>query len=263
MEPRAIVLTGASSGIGAALAGRLARPGRRLLLVARGPERLERVAETVAAQGAEAEIASIDVGDGEAMAARLAAFDARRPVDLVIANAGQSSGRRPDGSPEGAAAARRLIRTNLLGTVNTVEPLLPAMRARRDGRIALISSLAALSPLPSMPAYGASKAGIRAYGSALRAALAPDGVSVTVICPGFVTSPMSRRHLGAKPFEMPADRAASLILRAIAGRRRLASFPRPLAWLGWMHRLLPPALADRAIGLFDADILSDGEEPRG
>ncbi len=257
--PRSVVLTGASSGIGAALAAELARPGVSMLLVARRAGPLEAVAEAARAAGAEAETAAVDQRDTAALCRAIEAYDACRPVDLLIANAGISGGTAPDGTPESAASARAVVETNLLGAMATVAPLLGRMRARGRGRIALVSSLAALRPLPDMAAYGASKAGLRAYGIALRGALRPHGVRVTVVCPGFVTSPMSARHLGARPLEMPADRAARRILAGIARGRAFVSFPRALAALTWLDARLPPALSDRLIRGFAARIRPDAD----
>lgn len=254
---RTIVLTGASGGIGAALAGALARPGVRLLLTGRDASRLAAVAAAAAARGAEVEALCLDVTDREGLAAALAAFDAAGPVDLLIANAGISSGLGPGRSAEPPDAARRVFAVNLDGMLNTVEPLLPAMAARGRGQIALMSSMAALRPLPDMPAYSASKAAVRAWGTSLRGWLRPRGVAVTVICPGFVTSPMSARHRGAKPFEIDADRAAAIILRGLARRRAYVTFPWPLALLTWLDNRLPPALSDWFLRGFAAEILPD------
>src|SRR5690606_12747988 len=113
--------------------------------------------------------------------------------DILVANAGISGGRRPDGSLEDRETAVRQLRVNLEGAVNTVHALLPQMQERRSGRIVLMSSLSALRALPDAPAYSASKAGLLTYGQALRGSLRGRGVGVTVVCPGFVTSPMSRR----------------------------------------------------------------------
>ncbi|GMG80805.1 hypothetical protein LNKW23_00170 [Paralimibaculum aggregatum] len=260
MKPRNIVITGASSGIGAALAGALAAPGRRLLLVARSEARLAAVAERVRAAGGAAECAAIDVRAADPLAGTLTGFDARAPVDLLIANAGISGGTAPDGRWESRADAARVVETNLIGAINTVSPLLPALRARGAGRVVLMSSLAALRPLPDMAAYGASKAGLRAYGTALRGALRPHGVGVTVICPGFVTSPMTARHRGARPFEMPADRAALRILTGVARGRAVVSFPRALAFLSWADRCLPAGLSDRLAAGFAARIAAEEAE---
>jgi short-subunit dehydrogenase len=141
--------------------------------------------------------------------------------------------------------------------LNTVEPLLPAFLERGRGRIALMSSMAASRPLADMPSYSASKAAVRAYGEALRGWLGPRGIAVTVICPGFVTSPMSARHRGFKPFEISAERAADIIARGVVRRAAFVTFPWPLALLCWLDRRLPPKLADRLAAGFNAEIDPD------
>jgi len=251
---RRVVLTGASGGIGAALAARLAAPGVTMLLTGRDAGRLAQAADAARARGATVETATLDVTDASATAATLRAFDAAGPVDLLIANAGVSSGTRADGARESAAAARRVVEVNLLGAMNTVHPLADAMAARGAGAIALVSSLAAVRPLPDLPAYSASKAGLRAWGDALRGALRPCGVRVCVICPGFVTSPMSARHRGFKPFEMSAGRAAAIIDRGLRRGSAHVSFPWPLALLSWLDARLPAGLSDACARGFRATI---------
>lgn len=254
--PRSIVLTGASSGIGAALAAELAAPGRSLLLIGRNEDRLRAAAATAEAKGAEVATAVACVTDHDRMAAVLLARDADRPVDLLIANAGVTSGRSDEG-PEPPGQARWIVEINLAGVFNTVEPLLPAMIARGSGQIVLVGSMAALWPQADEPSYSASKAGVRAYGIALRAWLRAHGIAVTVVTPGYVTSPMSERHRGPKPFEMPADRAARIIARAISGRRAELVFPWQFGLMVRLGRVLPPALADRMERRLAARILPD------
>lgn len=251
---RTVVLTGASSGIGAALAHELARPGVAMLLVARDACRLAAVAETVRAAGAEVEEAVLDVTDQAALGVRLRAFDNASPVDLVVANAGAMAGLSPDRMPEPEGTARRLIETNLLGAIATVEALLPAFLARGHGHIALVSSMAALHPHGDMPSYSASKAGLRAWGISLRQWLKPRGLMVTVICPGFVTSPMSDRHQGWKPFEVSAEAAARHICRGLVRRAALITFPWPLALLVWLGQRLPVGLSDLCARGFAATV---------
>ncbi|MEO1491837.1 MAG: SDR family NAD(P)-dependent oxidoreductase [Pseudomonadota bacterium] len=254
---KAIVLTGASSGIGAALVTEMAGPGVHMLLTGRDASRLDSAAETAHANGAMVETAVLDVTDTDALASRLQAFDAAHPVDLVIANAGVMAGLGPGRSPEPQGTSRRLIQTNLLGAIDTVEPLLPAMLARGTGHIALVSSMAALHPHGDMPSYSASKAGLRAWGASIRQWLRPRGIAVTVICPGFVTSPMSARHQGFKPFEIDARDAARRIVRGLARGRPLITFPWPLAVLIWIGQRLPPRLSDLAAKGFRATIRPD------
>jgi NADP-dependent 3-hydroxy acid dehydrogenase YdfG len=256
---RRAVVTGASGGIGAALAARLAAPGAALLLTGRDGARLDAAAAAARARGAAVETARLDVTDAAAVEAALAAFEAGGPVDLVVANAGVSAGLGPGRTPEDRAASRRVWAVNGLGMLNTVEPLLPAMLSRGSGTVAIMSSLAALRPLPDMPSYSATKAAARAYGESLRGWLGPRGVRVCVICPGFVTSAMSRRHRGFKPFEIGADRAADVIARGLARGAPLITFPGALALLCWLDQRLPPGLSDRFAGGFAAEIAPDGE----
>lgn len=224
-SPKSIVVTGAGRGIGAALAHVYAETGVTMLLVGRDISRLETVAAECSARGATVETASIDVTQVEPLAEALLAFDARHPVDLLIANAGVSGGLEPGRKFETFATAQKQLRINLEGAIATVTPLIEPMRARKHGQIALMSSLAALQPVGDTAAYSASKAGVLAWGEALGDFLAPDGVTVSVICPGFVTSDMSQRVSGPKPLEMSADKAAALIRRKLARRKALIAFP--------------------------------------
>lgn len=254
---RNIVLTGASSGLGRALALALARPGRRLLLVARGAEGLAAVAAELRARGAVAETAAVAVTDAAALAAALRAFDAGGAVDLVIANAGATGGREGPSAPEPPGQSARLVAVNLVGAMNTVEPLLPAMIARGRGHVLLVSSIAALRPQGDEPAYSAAKAGLRAWGIGMRGWLRPLGVRVTVACPGFVATPMSARHLGPKPFELSAAAAARRILAGTARGAAVITFPWPLLLLIRLGNLLPPRLSDWFERRLAARILPD------
>jgi short-subunit dehydrogenase len=243
--PRCIVITGASSGLGAGLARSYAQPGRVLALIGRNTERLTAVGEACRHAGATVHLATLDVADAVAVVAWLRAFDAAEPVDLLIANAGLSSGTGPDRQPEGMATALAVVRTNLLGVMHTVEPLLPAMLTRGHGHIAVVASVAAYRGLPDSPAYCASKAGVLAYGESLRAALEPRGISVSVIVPGFFTSPMSQRFVGSKPFLVTNENAVERVRRGLQRRARRIVFPRRLAWLLRAADLLPAWLGDR------------------
>lgn len=245
--PGCVVISGASRGLGAALAERFAAPGVALRLVARSAEGLAATAARCTARGASVETAAIDVRDGAALAARLLAWDAARPVDCVIANAGIARGVRPDGGWEGMAGATEQVAVNLMGAMHLVEPLLPAMRDRRAGRIALIASVAAYRGLPDAPGYAASKAGLRAYGEGLRAALAPRGVRVSVVLPGFFDSDMGSRWQGPRPLAIGLDAAAGRTQRAILRGARRAAFPLPLAALLRLVDALPAGLSDWAV----------------
>ncbi len=253
---RCVVITGASSGLGAALARAYAAPGVALGLVARNQARLAAVVEGCRASGATVEAAAIDVADRASLEAWLSAFDRAHPVDLVIANAGISAGPELGSAGEGIDMTTRQIATNLLGAVHTVAPLIPAMAARGRGRIVLVASLAAYRGLPYSPGYCASKAGLRAYGEALRAQLAGFGVGVTVVCPGFFTSPMTDRWAGPTPLLIGGEQAARKIKRGIDSGRGRVSFPWPMVLGMRFCDLLPAAMGDRILRGFRFHIRS-------
>jgi len=257
IDHKVIALTGASGGIGIALAKELARPGRRFLLIARDERKLQILAEDLQALGCEAETAAIDLREDKTVMACLEDFDRRYPMDLLIANAGVTAGLGPGRSREGDVEIARQIDINYRGAVSTVSAVVDRMRERGGGQIVLVSSLAGLRALPDMPTYSATKAALIAYGHALRGWLKPSGVDVTILCPGFVTTPMSQRHVGAKPFEISAEKAAVIMRRAIEKRRTLHAFPFLLAAGIYLQNLLPPRWADLFVGGFAAEIQAD------
>ncbi len=237
-----IVITGASSGIGAALARFYARPGVTIGLIGRDPARLSAVAAEITALGAVVQEGLLDLRDRPALTEFLTDFDAAHPIDLLMANAGVLDGRRADGTIEDADAARRVIEINLLGAIDTLHAVLPGMRRRDRGHIVLISSLAALSPVTDAPAYSASKAGMLSYGRALRAALVDEKVRVSVACPGYVTSAMTDSHIGNHPGKISAEAAARLIAAGIARNKPVIGFPRPLYMLSLITPFVPEAI---------------------
>ncbi|WP_207539035.1 SDR family NAD(P)-dependent oxidoreductase [Sabulicella rubraurantiaca] len=249
MAARCVLITGASRGLGAALARHLAAPGVMLRLVARDAAALEAVAAECRARGAELDTALLDVRDAAAMAGRLLAWDSGQPFTHVIAAAGVSSGTPPEGGLEAPELAARTVAVNLLGAMNTVAPLLPRLIARRSGRVVLVGSVAGFLGLPDSPAYCASKAGLWTWGEALRAKLAPDGVGVTVAAPGFFGSAMSARYAGPHPGEISAEAMARRIWRAVERGRGRVAVPAALGLLLRLLLLLPAPLADRAARL--------------
>lgn len=240
---RSILITGASSGLGEALALDYAAPGMTLALSGRNGDRLEQVAAACRAKGAVVDAQVVDVTDRDAMTRWIEQAEARAPLDLVIANAGVSGG--TFGKNIGTdAQTRAIFAVNLDGVLNTVLPALEPMRQRRAGQIALMSSLAGLRGFPSAPAYCASKAAVRVWGEGLRGRLAQDGIGVTVICPGFVKSRITARNRFPMPFLMEADAAARLMRRAIAANRPRCSYPWILALVMALFASLPPILTD-------------------
>lgn len=239
-----ILITGASSGLGAELARAYARPGAVLGLIGRSRDKLEQVAVACREAGATVELEALDVGDIDKLSAWIDAFESRNPVDLVIANAGTSGGPAPGSQVEGLDLAARQVRTNLLGVIATVEPLLPRFLERGAGHVVVVSSIAGYRGLPYSPAYSASKAGVRAYGEAIRAMLAPSGVRVTVVCPGFFSSPMTDRFKGSTPFLFTLDQATAIVKRGIDRRRSRVAFPSLLVLGLRLADLLPAFFGD-------------------
>jgi short-subunit dehydrogenase len=229
-DPQHVLITGASSGIGAALARRLAAPGRRLTLLGRDPARLAAVAEGLAGMP---RTLSVDVCDEPAMAQAIDSAFAVAPVDMLIANAGISGG-----------DARTLMAVNVQGILNTVEPAIPRLCAQGHGQLAVMSSLAGFRGLPNAPAYCASKAAVRLYGEGLRGRLGRHGIKVSVICPGFVATPLTARNPFPMPFLLSPERAAERIVAALARNRARIAFPRRLYWATLAGSLLPARLTD-------------------
>jgi len=241
-DPTTIVITGASGGLGGALARAYAAPGHALHLFGRDAARLEATATAAASAGATVRTHVADVTDGAAMAALLTAIDTAAPIDLLIANAGISAGTH--GGPESPAQTRAVFAVNLDGVLNTVLPILPAMRTRGHGQVAIVSSIAGFRGMPGAPAYCASKAAVRLWGEGLRGEAAADGVSVCVVCPGFVRTPMTGANGFPMPFIISAARAARIIRRGLARDRGRITFPLPMAVVGWLLRALPDCWLD-------------------
>lgn len=248
-DPRHIVITGASSGIGAALARHYARPGVTLALGGRDAARLATVADSCRERGADARCHPIDVLARGAMRDWLEAQASGMRLDLVIANAGISGGTggvpSADGVGETLAQTDAILATNVAGVINTAEPALRIMAAQRHGQVALMSSLASFRGFPGAPAYCASKAMVRIWGEALRPDYAQRGVAVNVICPGYVRSPMTDRNDFPMPFLLEAPVAAARIAAGLARNRARIVLPRRLYWLLRCFIALPEPWLDR------------------
>ena len=248
MNVRSALITGASSGIGAALAEALARQGVTLHLSGRERARLEAVADACRAKGAVVHAATVDVRERQAMAAWIVAA---APLDLVVANAG-ISGRSRNGEAEDPERTRDIFATNLDGVLNTV---LPAMQVMADqpqgtdgmrGRIAVVASIAAFLASPDSAAYCASKAAVDRWTRARALDTRRQGVLLTSVCPGFIRTAMTAGYQFPMPGLMDAERAAHIILRGVAAGRTRIVFP---WWMGVVARLaglLPPRLLEVA-----------------
>ena len=232
-----IVITGASSGIGAALARYYASEDSVLGLIARRP----------ANQTLKGKVAhyQVDVTDESALAAAARDFIARFGApDLVIANAGVSTGTSGEDIND-IAKLKHLLNVNVAGLAATLAAFAPAMRQAGRGTLAGIASVAGFRGLAGNGAYSGSKAAARIWMESLRAELYGSGVSVTCICPGYIDTPMTRVNRFRMPFLLSADEAAPRIARAIAARRRLAVIPWQMALASVLLRAMPGWLYDR------------------
>jgi short-subunit dehydrogenase len=237
------VITGASSGIGAALALELAAYGQRLTLIARRAERLGDVAARCRARGAEPRPLVLDVADIQPLEAALRAADAEQEIDLVIANAGLGGASALAGPRgEDPFRAHAIAAVNFGGVVGTIAPLAPLMMARGRGAIVVVGSMTARVALPQCPTYGASKAAVSYYAHAMRRLAAPAGVSVTLATLGYVETEMSQGL--PRPFLMRADDVARRIVAAAAAGRAEITIPWQLALATGLDRVLPRVLVD-------------------
>ena len=219
------LITGASSGIGEALALECARRLDRLFLCGRDAARLEDVARRCRAMDAPTYATVVDVTDREAMRAWIHSCEAIAPVERVFANAGVGTG------IEDERNVRRTFDTNVGGTLNTVLPAIDLFRSRRGGgQIVITASIAGYGPLKSCPAYSATKSCIKTWGLALRGMLAPEGIRVSVVCPGFVRSRITDRNVG------------------------LIAFPWQMRFASWALSVLPFRLNEFINGLLPAKV---------
>jgi short-subunit dehydrogenase len=242
-----IVITGASSGIGEALALDYAAPGMALALGGRDAGRLEAVAASCRAKGATVDAASIDVTRRETLAAWLSAFDDAQPVDLLIANAGVSID-KDNSSLDDFSIIRRTMDINFGGTLNTVEPLLHRMMARGAGQIGVMSSLAGFIGLPYAASYNASKAAVRVWAESIRFVLKKHGIGVSAICPGFVATPLTAGAPFPMPFMMSGAKASAVIRDGLARNKQRIAFPIGIKGAVWLGGVLPGSWAHRLLG---------------
>ncbi|MGN0854713.1 MAG: SDR family NAD(P)-dependent oxidoreductase [Kiritimatiellia bacterium] len=227
------LITGASSGIGEALALACARRGDTLFLCGRDAARLQEVVRRCRALDAPTYGSIIDVADGAATRVWIQNCHAISPLDRVFSNAGIGTGK------ESAENVRRTFDVNVGGSLNVVLEAIEIFRRRGFGQIVLMASIAGYGPLASCPAYAATKSCLKTWGLGLRGLLAPEGIRVSVICPGFVRSRLTARNTCPMPFFMEADKAADVILRRMERNVGLIAFPWPMRLAAWGLSILP------------------------
>lgn len=259
MSNQVIIITGASSGIGAATAGRLARDHVRLALVARREDRLQQLAVQVESQGSEALVIPADVGLGSDIR-RMVEVTLERWgwIDVLVNNAGISFDEPLTGLD--SERLRREVQVNLIAPMECTQAVLPVMLRQQSGHIINVASLEALIATPGSSVYVATKFGLLGYSDSVRRRLRGTGIHVSTFCPGYVVSELTPRlkaHVEGRPDAppqpglMPAEYAAEEIARLIRHPRRLVVIPkrwRPLVLAG----VLFPGLADAWVSRFKA-----------
>ncbi len=237
-----ILITGASSGIGEALALTYAQNGaQNLFLSGRNAERLQKIVQKCQKFGCTVEGKIIDVADKKAMEKWINECEQKAPLNLVFANAGVSTGEE---TPENIY---NTFNTNVMGVLNTVTPTVELYKKRQNGSekiIAITASIAGYHGLSACPSYSASKACVKAYGEALRNSLRDENIAVSVICPGFVRSRITDKNTCPMPFFMEADKAAGIIYKGIQKNVGLIAFPLPMRFGVWLLSILPNCLSD-------------------
>ncbi len=241
-----VFITGASSGIGAALAREYAAQGASIGLVARRHEVLAELAAQLPHPGRHT-VYPLDVTDHRALALAAADFIARHGgADIVIANAGISHGTLTE-HPEDQAVFEAILATNVNATYATFAPFIAAMK-QQDGprRLVGIGSVAGVRGLPGAGAYSASKAAVRCYCESLRLEMKPHGIQVVTIAPGYIDTPMTSKNPYPMPFLMPADRFARRAVKAIAAGDSYRVIPWQMGAVAKLLRALPNTLYDLA-----------------
>jgi short-subunit dehydrogenase len=247
-QNKIVFLTGASSGIGEALALAMAERGAVVGLVARRAELLEPLAAKISQTGGRARVFPCDVTDSEKLfQAAESLRDEFGRIDILIANAGiggnnkETRTLRPD-------AVKKVIDINLIGAANSVAAVLPQMLERKSGQLVAVSSLAGFRGLPKSAAYSASKAGMTAFFESVRLDVQSRGIAVTIIQPGFIKTPLTSGRTNKMPFLMELEDSIPLFLNAVEKQKKFAAFPWQLAAFVRTARIFPAWLYDRIAG---------------
>ncbi len=234
---RTALVTGASSGLGRGIAEAVASRGAHVVVAARRRSALDEVVAAIRRRGGSAEALVVDCSDADATHAAVAALDRKKPLDLVVANAGLG-GTTPAADLQWATV-RDILQLNVLGTAATLSGAVPGMVTRRRGHLVGVASLAGVRGLPGSAAYSSSKAAIRTFLDSLRIDLRPFGITVTTVSPGYVRTAMTEHHVGPMPFLMDLEPAVARILESLDSQDETCDFPRPAAIASRASSFLP------------------------
>lgn len=242
MDKKTIIITGASSGLGSALARQYASPHTRLFLFGRSQSRLKEIASICKTYQAEVVTIISDVRNKELTRSQIEEICEKYKVSILIACAGVSAGTL--NKPETSKQVDIIFDTNINGNLNTIMPAIPFMVKNKAGTIVLISSMAGLLGLASAPSYSASKAAIKVFGDALRSYLKQFQVKVCVVIPGYIDTPMTTVNNFPMPFKISAAQAAKIIIQGIEANKGIIVFPKITYLILKLINLLPYQLID-------------------
>jgi short-subunit dehydrogenase len=245
-----IIITGASNGLGMALARRYAEPGIMLGLIGRNADRLNETVIHCRNKGAMVESVSIDIRDRLRLIEWIKIFDNLNPADLVIANAGVMYSTTTNKDVEQQDIIDEIFDVNFKGVIDTINPLIQSMSTRNGGSVAIISSLSAYKGMPTFPAYSASKAAVKTYYEAIRGLCLRKGIYVSIVCPSYVNTDMTKPLKIDKFMLTDLSKAVDKIHYGIATGKPLITFP-------WYHslviqilKLLPERIGDQMLLFF-------------
>lgn len=237
-----VIITGASSGIGKAMSLYHAKMGDNIFLFGRNKKNLEEIVESCKRISGQAECFVADITDEILMKKLILEIDILHPVDLIYANAGISAG--TSSGLESDKQTRLIFATNVGGVINTISPIIPRMKVRHSGQIVIMSSISAMRGLPSAPSYSASKAAVLYYGEALRGLLLQDNVRVSVVCPGYIKTPMTDANKFYMPFLMSTEKAVLKIAKGLQKNKAFICFPLFFYYVTKFASLLPNSITD-------------------
>jgi len=239
-------LTGASSGIGEGLAYELARRGARVALTARRKDLLDEIVSKIKAEGGEAYSFPGDVLNLEEMKALVDSIETSvAPIDVAIPNAGTHLFTKPEQFD--SAEYLSIMRLNFGGVLHCLEAVIPKMLQRGGGAIAPVASLAGYRGLPRAAAYGASKSALIHFLESIRFHLKPKGITITIVNPGFVKTPLTDKNDFYMPFLVTSEKAAKIICNGIERGKRCVAFPWPFSWIVGFGKFLPAPVYEKIV----------------